>query len=870
MAGRQACVGRDDDLAALRALVEQGARVITILGPAGIGKTTLARAFTERERERYDAMWFCQAGEARDAIALTGALARDLDAELDGSEVLADALAELGRHIDARLGSDGEPEALLVLDNLEQVGEDAATVVAGLARPRVTVLVTSRQRLRLRDEQALDLAALAPGDAADLFIMRAAAVRRDYTAEGERREVLALCEELDRIPLAIELAAARMRVLSVPQLRQRLAARFELLTSSPVGGPARHATLREAIAWSWELLTEHERRALMQCAVFEGGFSSESAEAVLRLPEGAPPILDVIEALRDQSLLRLDDEGPVLRFALYHSIRAFARQELQRANLVDEAVARHADHYLGQALRAAVRAEGRAGDRARHFLLAERDNLLAIHRRSVGTHPERALRAAVVLQPILIASGPAALRLRLLEEALGSLPDRPAGGLSLLRGWAWLARGDTLLGLGRLDDAANELARAAEAATAHGDDRLHARALWRRGTLAFVGGRLDESERHVTEALAAFERVDDGIHIGRCLGSLGLIQQCRGQLEEAGALHARALAHHQDRGDRRWVGTTTLRQGEIADARGDLDAAERSYTAALRSLRQGHHRRHEAQALIALGALVGERGEPHRALDLLTEALSLLARVPDARTEATCLLELGELLGRTGDLLGACAHLDRAGAKAAHLGNRQLEARSRARLVPVRLALDDVSGADDLVTSGEATDHEPELAALWTIAAGHLAHHRADRPAVAAAVQTTAPLAERSAVVRRARLDLLRALDDEPPDDQLVIAEGGDWLKPPGGERVDLAHRTTLRNVLGALLVARFEGEGAPLDAEAIFAAGWPGERAKAEAATSRVYVALSTLRKLGLGPALIKDDDGYRLDPNTPIIRWS
>jgi predicted ATPase len=238
------------------------------------------------------------------------------------------------------------------------------------------------------------------------------------------------------LPLAIELAAARMRVLSAVELRSRLASRFEWLTSALRGTSRRHATLRGAIDWSWDLLSDGERAALMQCAVFEGGFSVEAAEAVIELGHDEP-VIDALQALRDKSLLRLR-EGDKLRFGLYMSIRDYARDKLEASGGAEAVRRRHADHFLAKGLFAAARAEGHRASEARRYLLEERDNLLAVHRRALessdgGVDPERALRAAIVVQPLLITGGPAALRLELLDRALETA-QRSGGSLSQFSG----------------------------------------------------------------------------------------------------------------------------------------------------------------------------------------------------------------------------------------------------------------------------------------------------------------------------------------------------------------------------------------------------------------------------------------------------
>jgi predicted ATPase len=857
-------VGRQRDLVALGGMVDEGAPLVTVLGPAGIGKTRLAAELVEARRESFDAVWFCDVSEARGPLDTCGAIARDVGAGLDGSasldesaEQLATVLAEAGR-------------ALLVLDNFEQIVESAAAIVERLQSKQLTILVTSRERLRIRGERVLDLDALSEDDATALFVARARDVRHGYDPGDAADDVRAICKDLDGLPLAIELAAARMRVLSASELRTRLATRFELLTSAPRGTSTRHATLRGAIDWSWDLLSDAERSALMQCSVFEGGFTVDAAEAVLQ-PDDTLAVLNALQALRDKSLLRAH-QGERMRFSLYMSIRDYAREKLKAEGLARDVRLRHADHYLAKGLAAAALAEGHRAAEARRYLRDETDNLLAIHRRSLHepNDAERALRAAIVLQPVLITGGPAALRLRLLDDAIAIAPPDATGTVSQLKGWARVARADCLLGLGRLDEARQEFDRAAAKAEEHGDKWLDGRCQWRLGTLLWISGDAEEAVAHVERAVALAREIGDDIHVGRSLGSLGVLHAERGLLAEARNCYGRALKLHEAQGDRRWIATTTGRLGHVDDAERKLDDAEARYREAIEGHRAGGNHRHEAQILASLGAVELERGRPEPARACFDGALALHKRVSDQRAEAACRVELADCLTVLGEHDEAAANANRSRDIAHGLGNARLEACAISLLARNRLAARDIDAAVKLLDEAAALADDEVAGAVTIVTWGHIDMARDDREGARERLTQVKLVAQRHAIVRRAAQHLERALDDEPPDDVLVVCSSGEWFKAAGHEKVDLRTRRSLRLVLRALIRQRFNQAGDALSTEALFEAGWPGERAQPHAATSRVYVALSTLRKLGLRDTLVKREGGYLLDEAAAIKRWS
>ena len=307
-------VGREAEVSAVAALLQDGARLLTLTGPGGSGKTRLALEAAAMLVPEFKAGVFWVAlAPLRDPALVSETIGQTLGAK--------DGLAE---HI-------GERELLLLLDNLEQVvaaAPDLATLVE--ACPNLRLLVTSRERLRVRGELEYAVAPLASPEAVELFCARA---RVD--ADETIRE---LCRALDNLPLAIELAAARVSVLTPAQILERLAQRLDLLKGGRDADP-RQQTLRATIEWSFALLTADEQRLFARLAVFAGGATLEAAQAVVEAD------LDTLQSLVDKSLVRHGDE----RFWMLETIREFALERLEASGEADQLRRRHAEHFLGMA-----------------------------------------------------------------------------------------------------------------------------------------------------------------------------------------------------------------------------------------------------------------------------------------------------------------------------------------------------------------------------------------------------------------------------------------------------------------------------------------------------------------------------------------
>jgi serine/threonine protein kinase len=393
-------VGRAVEQTSISERFNQGARLITLLGPPGIGKTRLSREYGWLVREGYPGgVWFIDLTEARTVDGVLVGIASALS--VGGLAATVDGMVkQLGAAITHR------GHALFVLDNFEQVANHATATIGRLGdlAPDARWLVTSRERLNMPGEGVIDVGPLATGMDANgalaLLIDRASAARPGLPlGRAEIDDLGAVVDRLEGNPLAIELAAGRLKVLSPHQLRERLAQGFDVLTGRRRGVPERQTAFDKAIEWSWQMLEPAERATLAQAAIFRSGFSVEAAEAVIDL-EGYRdiPVIDALESLCDKSLLRrvvsleLPDEP---RFGMYEGIRSFALAKLDALGMANGAHKRHADYYLAYAEAwAAEDCYPRVRERARH-LASERENVWALVEPSL--EPGGATEANVVL-----------------------------------------------------------------------------------------------------------------------------------------------------------------------------------------------------------------------------------------------------------------------------------------------------------------------------------------------------------------------------------------------------------------------------------------------------------------------------------------
>jgi len=574
-------VGRAADLAAIDDLLESS-HLVSLVGPGGTGKTRLACHFGRRQREAYSGgVWFVDLSEATSAGDIRREVALTLG--LDPA------------HVDARLGERGP--ALYILDNFEQVVDHAPETLGGWisAHPEARFLVTTRERLRIPGEAILNLRPLTEPEAVELFIERAGP---DLSTPADAETLREIVRRVDQLPLAIELSAARVGLLGLQGLLDRLQDRFQVLSGGFRGAQERHATLWKTIAWSWQLLRPDEQRGLAQCAVFRGGFTIEAAEAILDIDSD---VLSVLQELLNKSMLTQAPSHHRLGF--YESIRRFAEAQLEASGQAEETARRHAAYFASWA--------NRQPPMPIMELVAARspeaENLLVAVQRT--TEPQSRARLFLALDPLLQMRGPLHRREALLES-LDLTALAPDSTVRIL-----LARAEVRGTTGRWDQARADLERALE--LTHDLASLRAHVMSHLGVLEKMRGQNDAAEAWLRRGLA----IEDIRAPVRALlsSNLAATHIGTGRIDEAEALLRTAIRQHQSSGDRRALAFSQLNLADVEIMKGRPDEAEALLITAVDVFRElGDARRIPAIARLSLCAL--ERGDLDAAEQPLLEA----------------------------------------------------------------------------------------------------------------------------------------------------------------------------------------------------------------------------------------------------------
>ena len=680
---RDAFVGRSSELRELAQRLSGGCRLLTLVGAGGIGKTRTVRRYARAWLGDWPGgVYFCDLSEVRSLEGIHFAVALALSVPL-GKD---DPTVQLGNAIA------GRARCLVILDNFEQVVEHAqATLGSWIDRAGdAAFLVTSRERLHLAGETVLEIQPLPLSDIAiGLFEVRAQAQQANFVVDDNNRTAVAnVVELLDGLPLAIELAAARIRILSPQQIVKRLRDRFKLLAGAR-GAAARQATLKAAIDWSWELLQPWEQAAMAQCSVFEGGFTLEAAEAVLELKiwPDAPPTMDVVQALVDKSLLRswmpkgqarLDIEEP--HFAMYLSIHEYAADKLEVSGGTVVAQRAHGVCFARLGSDEAIESlflHGGIG--RRHSLSLEIDNLVAACRRSIqhgdGTVAVPSFRAASQvfdLQGPLtagLALGAQVIAMKELDEALCAATHATLGRLSLRAGMLQeagasfgqvigLARGVgdetrelsamgqlayVFLLQGRVDEARAQFDATLPRLRKLGNLRLLGSTLGNLAVLHFEQGRIGDSLSCYNEANELHRQVGNRQGEGIAIGDLAIVHMNQGQFEGAAEGFAQAAAIHRDIGDCIGVGNNMHNLGLVRERQGHYTEAQQQIESALASYREVGARHFEGTALGNLGMVCHRQHDWVRARAHLMAALKIHRKTGDPRSEGIGLALLGSL-----------------------------------------------------------------------------------------------------------------------------------------------------------------------------------------------------------------------------------
>jgi predicted ATPase len=861
--------GREADLHRIERLLAEGRRCVTLLGPAGAGKTRLARRFGEMHAggtSHPGGVWFCDLTEARDLAGVLVAVSHAIDESLSRALTEEQALDRLGQSVAVR-GS-----TILILDNCEQVVDAAARVVTRILETAsgATLIVTSREGLRVPGEQVHMVSPLAvegtdamESDAVRLFVDRAQGVLPGFApGPDESAALVEIVRRLDGLPLAIELAAARVATLSVHSIRQRLEERFALLAGGSRFMSERQRTMRGAIDWSWRLLPPWEQAALAQAAIFRGGFALDAAERVLDTSafEGAPPILDVLQSLCEKSLVVCRDvlELRERRYRLYESVREYALGKLRETGGESRALDRHCEYF------AKVGAEwGRAaslGDaiEPRQRLTIELENLLAAHRHALSGSPMRANAAFMLLRgltELLKHRGPLELCLSLLDatlaEPVASRADQGlVGGALCNRAYA------KQFAPGANEAKVADLTRALEIARATGDAKLELGCLGVFASVDLMRGNPDGARAHSQLAVVRARAVGDSRALAKAYADLGSCDLSVGRLEEARSSIEQAIALSRRSGDRLECANYLARAAEVSLQLGLLDHAQKCAEEGMSLCRPFGHRRLIALLFAIIGMIEQERGNLVQARTHFDDALESARQLGGELLEPFYRALRSAVLADSDDVEGASADLDYAEAQIPRFsGDPVLE-----------IAVSVVRGHLDLAL-GRAAARRGEV--QESLAHRARAERRLDALAgLKYAFEDLPPLRRRLERTLASAGSGLALVAREASDrlDALVVAEDGRWFRAPGGKRVELSHRPNLKRVLVSLTAQRIGASGEPLSLEAVFRSGWPGERASPSSAANRARVALARLRKLGLGEMLLTRE-GYLLNPEVPIV---
>ncbi|MCC6740254.1 MAG: tetratricopeptide repeat protein [Planctomycetia bacterium] len=614
-------VGRARELEELSSLIPSPAgRLVTLTGPGGIGKSRLARELAARLLPSFEGgCWFADLLEARSAADVSRAAALALGVPLPAGDDPASAVAD---------ALEFRKPLLLVLDGFEAlVDHAAATVGLWVRRARhVRVLVTSITLLGLSGEREFALGPLPPQDASRLFLDRAARAKPGFGLTAENSGAVSrICADLEGIPLALELAAARMAELAPADMLRELDNQVHLRGPSPAGRSPRQS-LAGALEWSYGLLTAWQRSAFHQACAFRGGFFLESAEEVIDLASepDAPLAIDAVQALRDRSLLRTTDTRFGTRFSFFRAIREFGERRFREVagdgawRAVED---RHARHFLEQGKRLlAIPPTGEVMDR---FEL-ELDNWFAIHDRFLaraGTERSAAMTAAQVclaLDMFLALRGPMDQRLARLEALRGKL-SADAG----IEAEVEVALAEAFLGAGRLSDAAAAAARAQAAAERSGAPRTVARAMLAAAKLETSGGDLAAGVARVAEARALLREAGDTMGESRALDLSSQMERSRGRYAEAKLMMEESLALARSLRDDVAVARALSNLGTLLYTMGDCRGAFAAFDEAEARMGVVGSRLNLAKLQGMRASVHLELGELDRAADLVQQAIDV-------------------------------------------------------------------------------------------------------------------------------------------------------------------------------------------------------------------------------------------------------
>jgi len=674
-------IGRERELAEIKSLLE-GAPLLTLLGMGGLGKTRLSLQIAADVLENYgDGVWFVDLAAITDPSLVPSAVAQVLSVREEPGKSLGQTLCE---HVSER-------ELLLVLDNCEHLIAACASLVNALlgSAPKVRILATSREGLHIPGEQIYHVLPLAAPDrnagvdvllrseAVQLFVERARLQKPGFLlTERDAPAIAEICVRLDGIPLALELAAARMRSLSIGDINARLNDRFKLLTGGSRVALERQQTLRALVSWSYDLLQEREQMLLDRLSVFAGGFDLSAAEAVC----GAEPlepddVIDLLSSLVEKSLVMVEQGEGVSRYGLLETIREFAREhfskrydmlgtirEFAKERLVDRddvaaTAKRHCDYFFEFAK--TIRHKLLSADQAEWTVRAEADldNLRAAIALALsgGVDPVMAVKFEVALMRFRILRG---YSTEARKNVRASLVLPGVQEPNFFRAHGLYVGGVLATNQSDHAEATKMLTECLAIRRGLDNPRDTAATLSTLATLHLQQDDVTKAREYQEEAIAVFRSLDD--RLGEAIGLINLGEIAERQADDDGArsLFEQCLPIARSIENLELESECERNLGELALRRNDLPAAQARFTRSLKICRDAQDKRGEAITRWRLGKTDAARGDHEAARKGLIDALRAL-RAFEMHTEALdCLEDYGRLLqgaNRSEDAVGAFA-----------------------------------------------------------------------------------------------------------------------------------------------------------------------------------------------------------------------
>ena len=605
-------VGREREVEDLLELLRrEDVSVVTLTGAGGGGKTRLVmQAAAEAAEDYVDGVWFVGLATVTDVELVVAGIAQTFGLREGNGRTYRDLL---GDYLRSR-------RLLLVLDNLEQLLPEVAGVVAELAAEfaGVDILATSREPLRIGAEREYSVPPLVTAEAVSLFAQRAG-----LELNGDRATVAEVCARLDGLPLAIELAAARVNVLPPAMLLERLEQRLPLLTGGARDAPERQRTLRATIAWSHDLLDEPEQQLFARLAAFAGGCTLEAAEAVC----GAD--VDTLGSLLDKNLLRREES----RYAMLETIREFAVERLDEVADGDEIRRRHAEHFLTFALDVQPELVRREQRRFLDLLENDHDNLRAAVSWLLDAEPEDALALAHALIIFWYTRGHVREGRDWLVAVLERAPATPNATRAGALDWAgYLAN--------ELGDDGRPLLEQAAACAREADAP---------GALALALCHLYQDVAGLDEARRLAEREGDPFVLGTVLNNLGVVLTMEGEMDRARLAFDESYRIRADMGDVSRMALSLNNVAWMLFEAGQVNQAREYETQALELARDVGDRRQIHSALDGLGWMALADGRFDDALELFKEALSHSLEIANAGATRVTLYGLAAAAGAAGE-----------------------------------------------------------------------------------------------------------------------------------------------------------------------------------------------------------------------------